>query len=94
MPPDLPLRKLRILVDAILGELDEQLASSWRSSVDPARAHPARMAVTGGLQRAQRMASDGAAQLQPAVPLFVGLNIGDPVWNYSTFSFNRQQLFD
>jgi transposase len=25
---------------------------------------------------------------------FVGLNIGDSVWDHSTFSFNRQRLFD
>src|SRR5579859_8129502 len=25
---------------------------------------------------------------------FVGLNIDDPVWDHSTFSFNRERLFD
>lgn len=25
---------------------------------------------------------------------FVGLNIDDPVWDHSTFSFKRQRLFD
>ena len=25
---------------------------------------------------------------------FVGLNVDDPVWDHSTFSFNRERLFD
>jgi len=25
---------------------------------------------------------------------FVGLNIGDPAWDHSTFSFNRERLLD
>jgi len=41
VPPDHPIRKLRILVDAILGELDELLAARYaaggRPSIPPER---------------------------------------------------------
>ena len=42
------------------------------------------------------MAADGATQLNYNLLFrwFVGLNIDDPVWDHSTFSFNRQRLFD
>jgi transposase len=34
----------------------------------------------------------GRIELQPVVPLVVGLSIDDPVWNASTFSKNRDRL--
>jgi len=41
---------------------------------------------------AKRAVVDGRIELQPVVPLVVGLSMDDPVWDASTFSKNRDRL--
>ena len=97
VPPDHPIRKLRILVDAILGELDELLAARYaaggRPSIPPERILRASLLQVVYSVRSERLLME---QLNYNLLFrgFVGLNIDDPVWDHSTFSFNRQRLFD
>ena len=93
VPPDHPVRKLRILVDAILGELDELLAARYaaggRPSIPPERILRASLLPVVYSVRSERLLME---QLNDNLLFrwFVGLNIDDSVWNHSTFSFNRQ----
>ena len=53
------------------------------------------LASAGLLVGSFRAPADGAARLQPAVPLVRGgLGVDDPVWDHSTFSKNRDRLLD
>ena len=94
---DHPIRKLRLLVDMILGELDEVFAARYaadgRPSIPPERLLRASLLQVVYSVRSERLLME---QLQYNL-LFrwcVGLNIDDAVWDRSTFSFNRERLFD
>ena len=97
VPPDHPIRKLRVLVDAILGELDKLLAARYASGGRPS-IPPERILRASLLQAVYSVRSERLLMEQLNYHLlfrwFVGLNIDDPVWDHSTFSFNRQRLFD
>src|SRR6516162_2224956 len=51
-----------------------------RPTLDSARETASRFAVAGLLLGALGAAADGAARLQSAVPLFVGLSLDEAVW--------------
>jgi transposase len=97
VPADHPIRKLRVLVDTILKELDEVLASryasSGRTSIPPERLLRASLLQVVYSVRSERLLME---QLNDNLLFrwFVGLNMDDPVWDHSTFSFNRERLFD
>ncbi len=97
VPPDHPIRKLRVLVDAILGELDTLLAARYAASGRPS-IPPERILRASLLQVVYSVRSERLLMEQLNYNLlfrwFVGLNIDDSVWDHSTFSFNRQRLFD
>ncbi len=97
VPPDHPIRKLRVLVDAVLGELDTLLAARYAAGGHPSRP-PERILRGSLLQVVYSVRSERLLMEQLNYNLlfrwFVGLNIDDPVWDHSTFSFNRQRLFD
>ena len=97
VPPDHPIRKLRILVDAILGELDELLAARYaaggRPSIPPERILRASLLKVVYSVRSERLLME-QLNYNLLFRWFVGLNIDAPVWDHSTFSFNRQRLFD
>jgi transposase len=97
VPPDHPIRKLRILVDAILGELDELLAARYaaggRPSIPPERILRASLLQVVYSVRSERLLME-QLNYNLLFRWFVGLNIDDVVWDHSTFSFNRQRLFD
>ena len=97
VPPDHPIRKLRVLVDAILGELDELLAARYaaggRPSIPPERILRASLLQVVYSVRSERLLME-QLNYNLLFRWFVGLNIDDPVWDHSTFSFNRQRLFD
>ena len=61
------------------------------TAVDCARKVVAGLAA-GVLHGAERAVVDGRIELQPVVPLVVGLSMDDPVWDASTFSKNRDRL--
>jgi hypothetical protein len=62
------------------------------TAVDYARKVVAGLAAAGVLHGAERAVVDGRIELQPVVPLVLGLSMDDPVWDASTFSKNRDRL--
>ncbi len=74
IPSDHPLRGVRKLVDAVLAGMSQAFDGLYSEAGRPSisRAATAGAAAAGVLFGAQR-AVDGAAQLQPAVPLVRGL---------------------
>lgn len=97
VPADHPIRTLRKLVDAILTELDDLLDSRYaeggRASIPPERLLRASLLQVIYSVRSERLLME-QMQYNLLFRWFVGLNIDDPVWDHSTFSFNRDRLFD
>lgn len=97
VPSDHPIRKLRVLVDVILKELDGLLASRYaacgRESIPPERLLRASLLQVIYSVRSERLLMEQLSY-NLLFRWFVGLNIDDPVWDHSTFSFNRERLFD
>lgn len=97
VPSDHPVRKLRVLVDTILQELDGELEKRYASLGRPSIA-PERLLRASLLQVVYSVRSERLLMEQLDYNLlfrwFVGLNIDDAVWDHSTFSFNRDRLFD
>jgi hypothetical protein len=62
------------------------------TAVDCARKVVVGLAAADVLHGAERAVVDGRIELQPVVPLVVGLSMDDPVWDVSTFSKNRDRL--
>jgi transposase len=97
VPNDHPIRKLRVLVDSILGELDGVLATRYaeggRPSIPPERLLRASLLQVVYSVRSERLLME-QLDYNLLFRWFVGLNVDDPVWDHSTFSFNRERLFD
>jgi len=97
VPADHPIRKLRVLVDTILKELDDLLASRYadggRVSIPPERLLRASLLQVVYSVRSERLLME-QLNYNLLFRWFVGLNIDDPVWDHSTFSFNRERMFD
>lgn len=97
VPLDHPIRKLRVLVDTILKELDAVLASRYaaggRESIPPERLLRASLLQVVYSVRSERLLME-QLNYNLLFRWFVGLNIDDAVWDHSTFSFNRERLFD
>ena len=97
VPSEHPIRKLRVLVDTILGELDGVLAERYarvgRPSIPPERLLRAALLQVVYSVRSERLLME-QLNYNLLFRWFVGLNIDDPVWDHSTFSFNRERLFD
>lgn len=97
VPADHPIRMLRKLVDAILLDLDALLSSRYaeggRASIPPERLLRASLLQVVFSVRSERLLME-QMQYNLLFRWFVGLNIDDPVWDHSTFSFNRERLFD
>lgn len=97
VPAEHPIRVLHKLVDAILVQLDPLLASRYadggRTSIPPERLLRASLLQVVFSVRSERLLME-QLQYNLLFRWFVGLNIDDPVWDHSTFSFNRERLFD
>ncbi|MEY2153096.1 IS5 family transposase [Rhodanobacter sp. 115] len=97
VPTDHPIRKLRVLVDTILGELDgllgERYAEGGRPSIPPERILRASLLQVVYSVRSERLLME-QMNYNLLFRWFVGLNMDDAVWDHSTFSFNRERLFD
>lgn len=97
VPKAHPIRKLRVLVDAILQEMDALLGSRYaaggRESIPPERLLRASLLQVVYSVRSERLLME-QMQYNLLFRWFVGLNIDDAVWDHSTFSFNRERLFD
>ena len=97
VPADHPIRKLRVLVDIILKELDPVFAVRYaavgRPSIPPERLLRAALLQVVYSVRSERLLME-QLNYNLLFRWFVGLNIDDAVWDHSTFSFNRDRLFD
>ncbi|HET8553221.1 MAG TPA: transposase, partial [Rhodanobacteraceae bacterium] len=93
VPRDHPIRKLRVLVDAILKDLDDLLASRYaeggRASIAPERILRASLLQVVYSIRSERLLME-QIDYNLLFRWFVGLNVDDRVWDHSTFSFNRE----
>lgn len=97
IPQDHPIRPLRLLVDGLLKDLDPILAKRYAESGRPS-IPPERLLRAALLQVIYSVRSERLLMEQLDYNLlfrwFVGLNVDDAVWDHSTFSFNRERLFD
>lgn len=97
VPSDHPIRKLRVLVDSILQELDADLGKGYavdgRPSIPPERLLRAAVLQVVYSVRSERLLIE-QLDYNLLFRWFVGLNIDDSVWDHSTFSFNRDRLFN
>jgi transposase len=86
-----------VLVDTILAELDEIFAARYaaggRPSIPPERLLRAALLQVIYSVRSERLLME-QLDYNLLFRWFVGLNVDDPVWDHSTFSFNRDRLFD
>lgn len=97
VPMDHPIRKLRELVDGILAQMDDlferRYAKTGRPSIPPERLLRASLLQVVYSVRSERLLME-QLDYNLLFRWFVGLNIDDRVWDHSTFSFNRDRLFD
>ncbi|WP_046657413.1 IS5 family transposase [Lysobacter capsici] len=97
VPATHPIRTLRVLVDALLLELNDELARRY-SNVGRPSIPPEHLLRASVLQVVYSVRSERLLMEQLNYNLlfrwFVGLNVDDRVWDHSTFSFNRERLFD
>jgi transposase len=96
VPANHPLRKLRILVDAILlnmsAEIGQHYSSSGRPSIVPERLLRASLIQMLFTIRSERQLAEHI-EYNMLYRWFVGMNLDDPVWHHATFSANRDRLF-
>lgn len=97
VPPAHPLRKLRAVVDALLAtksrEFEAVYARRDRPTVPPEMLLKALLLQTLFSIRSERQLVE-AVNYNLLYRWFVGLNIEDKVWDHSTFSANRERLFN
>jgi transposase len=97
VPAAHPLRKLRALVDALLASMNNELEAVYarrgRPSVPPEMLLKAPLLQILFAIRSERELVE-AIDYNLLYRWFVGLNIDDPVWDHSTFSANRERLFN
>jgi transposase len=97
VPEDHPIRALRELVDKLLKDLDpifeKRYSAFGRPSIPPERLLRASLLQVIYSVRSERLLME-QLNYNLLFRWFVGLNIDDEVWDHSTFSFNRDRLFD
>lgn len=93
--PDHPLRAIRAMVDAALGDispaLDGLYATTGRPSIPPEQLLRALVLQVLYSVRSERLLME---ELDYSILYrwFVGLSLDEPVWDHSTFSKNRDRL--
>lgn len=97
VPKNDPLRKFRILVDAVLASMDEEFnaiyAGSGRPSIPPERLLNASLLQILFSMRSELLLVE-SIDYNLLYRWFVGLSIDERVWDHSTFSQNRDRLFN
>ena len=97
VPRDHPLRKMRILVDAVLATMDADFTAVYakrgRPSIPPEFLLRASLIQILYTVRSERQLVE-QIDFNLLFRWFVGLAIDDRVWDHSTFSHNRKRLFD
>ncbi|EQD26530.1 transposase IS4 family protein, partial [mine drainage metagenome] len=94
---DHPLRKLRLVVDAILGSMHSELGALYadlgRASIPPERLLRACLIQTLFSIRSERQLV-AHIDYNLLYRWFVGMGMDEEVWNHSTFSANRDRLLN
>ena len=97
VPQTHPLRKLRAVVDALLATMSREFEAVYarrgRPSVPPEMLLKALLLQILFSIRSERQLVE-AINYNLLYRWFVGLNIEDKVWDHSTFSANRERLFN
>ena len=97
VPAKHPLRKLRSVVDALLASMSAEFeavyATGGRPSVPPEMLLKALLLQILFSIRSERLLVE-AINYNLLYRWFVGLNLEDKVWDHSTFSANRERLFN
>ena len=97
VPVKHPLRKLRSVVDALLATMSAEFgavyATGGRPSVPPEMLLKALLLQILFSIRSERLLVE-AIDYNLLYRWFVGLNLEDKVWDHSTFSANRERLFN
>ena len=97
VPPEHPLRIIRMLVDAVLTELSPRFDTLYSATGRPAIA-PEKLLRALWLQVLYTVRSERLLMEQLDYTLlfrwFVGLKMDDPIWDSSTFSQNRERLLE
>jgi transposase len=97
IPPDHPLRAIRVLVDMVLKELSPQFARLYshtgRPSIAPEKLLRALLLQVLYTVRSERLLME-QLDYNLLFRWFVGLNMDDPIWDASTFSKNRERLLE
>jgi len=95
VPKDHPLRAIRVMTEAALGELGAQFdalyASSGRPSIPPEKLLRALLLQVLYTMRSERLLME-QLDYNFLFRWFVGLSLDDPVWDATTFSKNRERL--
>ncbi|WP_426079196.1 IS5 family transposase [Janthinobacterium sp. PSPC3-1] len=96
IPDAHPLRKLRVLADAILSTMNDDFQALYsrrgRPSIAPERLLRASLIQTLFSIRSERQLVQHL-EYNLLYRWFVGMNLDEPVWNHSSFSTNRVRLF-
>ena len=97
VPPEHPLRAIRVMVDAVLKELSPQFARLYshtgRPSIAPEKLLRALLLQVLYTVRSERLLME-QLDYNLLFRWFVGLNMDDPIWDASTFSKNRERLLE
>ena len=97
IPVDHPIRRIRVVVDAVLAEMDDTFeamyASSGRSSVPPESLLKATILMAMYSIRSERAFCE-RLNYDLLFKWFLDLRIDQPAFDASTFSKNRQRLLD
>jgi transposase len=97
IPVDHPIRRIRVIVDSVLAELDdvfdEMYATSGRSSVPPESLLKATILMAMYSIRSERAFCE-RLNYDLLFKWFLDLRIDQPAFDASTFSKNRQRLLD
>jgi len=97
VPSKHPMRKLRAVVDALLASMSSEFGAAYykagRPSVSPKMLLKALLLQILFSIRSERLLVE-SINYNLLYRWFVGLNLEDKVWDHSTFSVNRERLFN
>lgn len=97
VPADHPLRPIRQMVDAVLQRLsprfDAMYASGGRPSIPPEKLLRALLVQCLYSVRSERLLME-QLDYNLLFRWFVGLNMDDPIWDFTVFSKNRERLLE
>jgi transposase len=97
VPPEHPLRSIRMMVDSVLKKLPSQFdllySHTGRPSIAPEQLLRALLWQVLYTVRSERLLIE-QLDYNLLFRWFVGLNMDDPIWDASTFSKNRERLLE